>query len=213
MKIFKTILFWVISCTWGSIMTLLGLLVSLGLIIGGSRPKKFGYGFYFEVGKNWGGLEMGPVFLVQENASINLKQHEAGHGIQNIWFGPLMPFLVSIPSAIRYWLREYGIKKDQTSKYRWVFRLISIPMVLSFILIIIGSFTKITSFGMFNFVLGICLFIYLLSLLVWLVEFEVPKYSLEIPHYDDIWFEGLATKLGQERWPEPTKLLHKLNID
>ena len=36
--------------------------------------------------------------------------HESGHGIQNLLFGPLMPFVVSIPSAIRYWYREYLMK-------------------------------------------------------------------------------------------------------
>lgn len=32
--------------------------------------------------------------------------HEAGHGLQNIVWGFLFPFVVCIPSAIRYWYRE-----------------------------------------------------------------------------------------------------------
>ena len=36
-----------------------------------------------------------------------LIRHEGGHGIQNIIFGVLMPFLVSIPSFIRYWYRKH----------------------------------------------------------------------------------------------------------
>lgn len=32
--------------------------------------------------------------------------HEAGHGLQNIIFGPFQIILVSIPSAIRFWYRE-----------------------------------------------------------------------------------------------------------
>lgn len=55
--------------------------------------------------------------MVNKNANERIKQHEAGHGVQNIMFGPLMPFLVSIPSAIRYWHREY-IYRTNRIKYR-----------------------------------------------------------------------------------------------
>ena len=33
--------------------------------------------------------------------------HECGHGIQNCIWGPLMIFVVCIPSATRYWYREF----------------------------------------------------------------------------------------------------------
>lgn len=39
--------------------------------------------------------------------------HEMGHGIQNMMFGLLMPFIVSIPSAVRFWIREYKSKKGE----------------------------------------------------------------------------------------------------
>lgn len=63
--------------------------------------------------------------------------HECGHGIQNIIFGPLFPFLVAIPSVIRYWYREVIWRKDR-ERY-----------------------------------------------------FQLPK-------YDDIWFEGQATRWGDK---------------
>lgn len=33
--------------------------------------------------------------------------HEHGHAVQNCVFGVFMPILVTIPSVIRYWYREY----------------------------------------------------------------------------------------------------------
>ena len=110
MKILKGVLFWIISLTWGGLMTYLGLIISLVLLIAGYKPKKFGYGFYFEIGNNWGGLELGAVFLANNNPSLHLKQHEAGHGIQNLMLGAFMPFVISIPSAVRYHYRKWLVK-------------------------------------------------------------------------------------------------------
>lgn len=98
--------FYLLSFTWGLPMTLLGCIVSVILMIGGKKPVKYGWFWYFEVGSRWGGVELGPCFVVQKNAPESTKIHEAGHGIQNIKYGVLMPFIVCIPSAIRYWYRE-----------------------------------------------------------------------------------------------------------
>lgn len=97
--------FYFLSWTWGLPMTLIGALVMLVLIICGKKPKKWGYGYYVEVGKHWGGLNWGMFFLVNENPTKSVKSHEFGHGIQNCYFGFLMPFIVGIPSALRYWYR------------------------------------------------------------------------------------------------------------
>lgn len=88
-------------------MTIIGLLVALIMLCTGHRPHVFGYGFYFVVGKHWGGCELGAVFLVNKSPSLALLQHEAGHGVQNTIFGVLMPFIVCIPSAVRYWWRRW----------------------------------------------------------------------------------------------------------
>ena len=103
--------YYLLSFTWGLPMTLLGSIISLILIICGHRPHKWLYGYYFVIGHGWGGLELGPFFLVSDNVSRRTLNHEFGHGIQNCFFGPLMPFMVSIPSAIRYWYREFLVKK------------------------------------------------------------------------------------------------------
>lgn len=139
-------LFYFLSFTWGLPMTLIGGVVAIVLLAMGYKPKKYGYCWYFEVGENWGGVELGVIFLVDKHTFDDTKSHELGHALQNCWFGPLMPFIVCIPSATRYWYREY---------------------------------------------------------LVWSGK---KKYS-ELPDYDAIWFEGQATKIGEQfiEWYNTTK--------
>ena len=144
----KGFLFWLASCTWGIVMSLFGFFVALGLLVSGHKPHIFHWYIYFEVGEHWGGFECGTIFVVNHGAGLSIKQHEAGHGLQNIMFGPLMPLIVSIPSAVRYWVRHFKIKKG------------------------LGA---------------------------------------TLPDYDSVWFEGMATRLG-ERYFDKTGRKPKLKI-
>lgn len=99
--------YYILSFTWGLPLTICGVLVALLLMAAGHRPKRFLLGWCFEIGKGWGGLNLGIVFLCQEGASDDLKCHEFGHSIQNCLFGILTPFAVHIPSAVRYWAHEW----------------------------------------------------------------------------------------------------------
>lgn len=99
-------IFYFLSFTWGIVLTLAGLLVAGVLLLAGKKPKKHGWCYYFEVGENWGGLELGVIFLTDKTQVESTKHHEFGHAIQNCIWGPLMPFVINIPSAIRYWYRE-----------------------------------------------------------------------------------------------------------
>ena len=113
-------LFYLLSFTWGLPMSLIGSIVFLVLMIAGHKPKKFNYVYYIEVGNNWGGLNFGCFFITSKNPSLHTKQHECGHGIQNCIFGVLFPFIVTIPSAIRYWyrkLRYHRKGKNPKTKY------------------------------------------------------------------------------------------------
>ena len=116
MKTVKAILFWLISWTWGLPVTLVGAIIALALLITGHKPHVFHCLVYFNVGKNWGGFNCGCFFFVDDNPSLHTKQHESGHGIQNLILGVFMPFLVSLPSAIRYWYREY-LYRNNKPKY------------------------------------------------------------------------------------------------
>lgn len=99
-------LFYFIQFTWGIVMNLIGVIVYL--ILSFKHPKfKFGNSLGVVVGENWGGLSLGIfIFCGKNNITHHLKCHESGHGIQNLFMGPLFPFLVGIPSVIRYWYRE-----------------------------------------------------------------------------------------------------------
>lgn len=111
----RSFLFWILSFTWGILMSLYGIFVALVLLVSGHKPRRFYFLFYFEVGEDWGGFECGPFFVTDKTSSARLKKHEAGHGIQNILLGPFMPFLISIPSAVRYWYRRIIIKRGGAS--------------------------------------------------------------------------------------------------
>ena len=107
----KKPVFYALSFTWGILLTLVGLVVAGVLICAGKKPKKWGWCYYFEVGENWGGLELGIIFLTDKTPSVRCRNHEFGHAIQNCYFGVLMPFVVCIPSAIRYHYRRHLTKK------------------------------------------------------------------------------------------------------
>lgn len=110
MKITKK-LFYFLSFTWGALETLSGLLVGLIMLLTGHKPHKWGWCWYFELGKkDWGGAEWGLVFLKDKSNSTYLKNHEFGHALQNCILGPFMILLVNLPSTIRYWARRIGEK-------------------------------------------------------------------------------------------------------
>ena len=129
-------LFWFLSLTWGLLATFPGLIFAAVLLLCGKKPERLGPYIYFRVGKNWGGCEMGAIFLRDTTSTEHVTYHEAGHGIQNLMFGPLMPFIVSIPSFLRYHYRNF-VRKFFPEKFK------------------------------------------------------------KMPHYDAIWFEGMATRLGK----------------
>ena len=103
---------WLLSLTWGVIMTVIGAITAIFLMFRGYIPTRFGPSWVFVIGKNWGGISLGPVVLVSAAASVATIYHEVGHTIQNALYGIAFPFIVAIPSVIRYWYREW--KKPST---------------------------------------------------------------------------------------------------
>ena len=109
-------LFYLLSFTWGAPMTLLGCLVAGVLLLFGKRPQKWGYCYYFEVGKHWGGIELGIFFIKDRSDSTHIKNHEHGHALQNCLWGPLMIPVISLPSFTRYWYRRLRQKINKNVK-------------------------------------------------------------------------------------------------
>ena len=113
--ILKRILFYIISFTWGSLMSVIGLLVLLFTLPFGKFGIYHGR-LYKRIGKNWGGIELGCFFLCDKTAGEHTLAHESGHGLQNCIWGPLMLFVICIPSAARYQYRNY-LRKHNYEKY------------------------------------------------------------------------------------------------
>ena len=105
MLIFKRILYYILSFTWGFLTSFVGLIV-IGILAPFGKVHVYHGRLYGVVGKNWGGLELGCFFLCGKYCQTNhLLAHESGHGLQNILWGPFYIFVILIPSAIRYWYR------------------------------------------------------------------------------------------------------------
>lgn len=184
-------LFYLLSFTWGLPMTLIGLIVALVLLITGHKPKKYGYCLHFEVGDCWGGLNLGIVFLTDKTPSTHTKNHEHGHGLQNCYFGPLTPFIVVIPSAYRYWLRECDYKNMNV--FSWV--VFGAGALIASALIIVSYLCN----TYWLFILAMILLAYFAIITVWALGFEIPKYEDgKYVDYDDFWAEADATKRGTE---------------
>lgn len=103
-------------------MSSIGLITLLVCLLFGGKPHKNGCTLIVEIGGNWGGVNLGFISLCGNYSETSPKYydetrcHEFGHSIQNIILGPLFPFLVAIPSAIRYWYHRLNRNKKQFPK-------------------------------------------------------------------------------------------------
>ena len=99
-------MFYLLSLTWGLPTTALGAVIALGLRLTGHKPQRYGWGWCFELpGIRWG-LELGLFFIAPAGYEVT-HMHEVGHAIQNIYLGPFNLPVVFIPSAARFWYREF----------------------------------------------------------------------------------------------------------
>lgn len=183
-------LYYLLSFTWGLPMTLIGCFASLGLLIARFKPKKNCYGWYFECGHGWGGVNLGPCSIVSKDVFAHTLMHEFGHSIQNCYFGPFTIFIVCIPSVMRYWLRKQQSTDDKQCYCTGLFGIVSILIIALFLsAYIAGSFWLLC--------LSALAVIYEYYIFVWLLTEELPLYFISPhPKYDDIWFEGDASKIG-----------------
>ena len=109
-------LYYILMFTWGLLMSLIGLITTLCLLIGGQKPHGI-YGIWkFEIIEHWGGADLGCMYVRDTTSSEAVDRHETGHSYQNCILGPFFPFIVAIPSALRYWDRKRREKKGETLK-------------------------------------------------------------------------------------------------
>lgn len=112
-------IYYLLNYTWGLLTTLIGWIVYLVLMPFSRDRGKYHKSHYLVVGNSsWGGLSIGVCIFVSRNAH-ELKAHEYGHTWQNAFYGLLMPFIVSIPSVIRYWYFTIGFKRGKVFSPDW----------------------------------------------------------------------------------------------
>lgn len=101
------VIYYILNFTWGLLLTLVGFLLMFILLPFG-RVKRYGYTLYLELRKDYGaGFSIGTVFFTSSHPGRSLKEHEFGHTVQNAILGPFTLLLVSVPSMLRYWYRQF----------------------------------------------------------------------------------------------------------
>lgn len=99
-------LYYLIQLTWGLPLNIIGAIIYLILKYSfNCSVNRFRNMFCIIVPSNFGGMNLG-MFTVLGCQMGHLISHEYGHSIQNLMFGWFTPFMISIPSAIRYWYRN-----------------------------------------------------------------------------------------------------------
>ena len=104
MKPFDKTIYYILNFTWGIIMNIFGAIGACIMFAQGKKPIRHGGSIMFATGSGWGGVSLGIFSFVCEEASKHTKDHEYGHSLQNAVYGPLFPFIVAIPSFVRYHL-------------------------------------------------------------------------------------------------------------
>lgn len=175
-------------------MTLIGGILALLLIVSGHRPQIFHYNVYFRFGRGWGGVNFGAFFFLSKYQPDSTKQHESGHGLQNLILGPLMPFVVGIPSAFRCWIREYSYKGKKIAAGITL----SVAAAIGIALFVLGLVFELNAVW----IMGVLVVVYAGILAAWMFKREIPQYANGTHvDYDSIWFEGCATRWGEKCFP------------
>lgn len=184
----KKFIYYLLHWTWALPMNIIGGIICLIALCCKCPVQKYRNAIEILVPWNFGGLEMG-MFFIRGKDCPSVAPHEYGHSIQMLWWGPLFPFVIALPSALRYWIREF-----KTPKARRIF--LSIVLAAAALIALIVGILAAVFGSLFWAVVAIVFFIYSLLLIGWGCFIELPQYEIKKTKYDDVWFEGQATELG-----------------
>ncbi len=106
----SAILFYFLSFTVGLPMTLLGCITSIVMFLCGYKAKIYNHCIVFTCGK-FSGFSLGCFIFIGKHCKESLLIHELGHSVQNCLYGPLMPFIVALPSFVRFHYRRFCTHK------------------------------------------------------------------------------------------------------
>jgi len=114
----KPWLYYILSIVWGLPLTIIGYLLALVLLPFG-KLERVGLTYCLILNRetSWG-MSIGTMIFIGRNSvgDRRMLEHEYGHTFQNAIFGPFTLFLVSIPSAVRFWIRQYMYAHGKTPK-------------------------------------------------------------------------------------------------
>lgn len=122
MKKFNTF-YHTLTWTWGIIPNLIASIFVVpifAVIHKADITSETRYGrWVFIGGDNWGGLSLGNFIFMDKTSAKGTRiiNHEIGHSLQNILWGPLFLFVIGIPSFLRYWYRETPIYLNNPEKH------------------------------------------------------------------------------------------------
>lgn len=103
-------LYYLLHFTWGIVMTIIaglvaGILAFVNLFTKNMKFKIYHGILEIRLFRSWGGCNLGLVCLRDTTSTESVSKHEVGHSFQ-VWLGILVPFVVGIPSSIRWWIRR-----------------------------------------------------------------------------------------------------------
>ena len=97
--------YYAVQWTWGILPNILGLIIFIVAKCKRWPIDKYRNAIRIHYPKSFGGLSLGMFFIIGKN-NISSSAHEYGHGLQNLNWGILYPFVISLPSAARWWYRK-----------------------------------------------------------------------------------------------------------
>lgn len=187
MKVLKGIAYWLLSCTWGIIMTVIGLITALVMLCIGKKPHKNGYGMYFVLKNNMGSIALGPVAVVSSENDHTLC-HEYGHSWQNAFLGPFFIILCAFPSLLRCLLVNLWENVNKVYAYLLIFGVFSC-------LFLLVSIALCVAYEYVIYIVFICVSGYCVALSLFLCG-QRKLFTVDGIIYDAFWVEGWATKIG-----------------
>lgn len=99
------ILYYGLQFTWGLLQNLAGAVVLLYLFCMAPHLKPCMAGRNVKVKTNYSANFSLGVFVFVNCDTESILQHECGHSLQNMYYGPFAILCVAFPSLVRYWYR------------------------------------------------------------------------------------------------------------
>lgn len=114
----KRWLYYLIQFTWGLPINIIGAVVAGVLLLCKKRPYWYEWHLCFELPTR-SGMNLGIFVMLPHSALMNMKMHEIGHGIQNMYVGPMFIGSIAITSVIRFWWRKllFHLGKEPKTQY------------------------------------------------------------------------------------------------